>query len=256
MNIFENTTKEMFIEIYNEANYRNKLYKIGSELDFNYVIAKKIPVRNYSDKIIISDILNYEEEIEVFISFDVIKEYNGKEIIICDNFNKYFQHRNKTKRINIYDYYNPLDLRKSINAFNTYVRKENKKQISNDIKEQILNEQINPFKVKFTEILQPKFNLINFTCRINIKYKISFEDFDKLSNEYKLTNKILIENKSINKFNINIEYDLNTDKLKEFVSNLNELYDSVIETADYLKYVVYLKENYGQWFIVEFNKIE
>jgi hypothetical protein len=46
----------MVIKIYNEGN-NNKLFSIGSELKFDLVVKKSI-----------SDILNYDSEIEVFNS--------------------------------------------------------------------------------------------------------------------------------------------------------------------------------------------
>jgi len=108
MNVFDGVTKEMFIKIYNKRN-NTKLLEISEELKFDLVVIKRISVMNFKDKKIISDILNYESEIEVFNSFDVMREYNGEEIIICDNLNKYFKHRKIKKEVTIYDYYYNLN---------------------------------------------------------------------------------------------------------------------------------------------------
>jgi hypothetical protein len=264
MNVFEGVTKEMFIKMYNERNNFG-VFIIGSDLLFEYVVIKSR--RKYKQ---ISDIPNYESEIEVFNSFDVIRKYEGETIIICDNLKKYFNHRKIKKEVTIYTCYYNLKCRKSINAFNAYVKKADKIKASyeiakklieankekakklieesNEIAKKLIEEQINPFIKSIEDILEPKLSFLDFNYKTEYTYKIIVEEFDKLNKEQKLTKKHLTKNNFINSFKLNTHITKNTfndeTKLEYYVIFKNEFYDAILETAAYLKYDVYGVNDY------------
>lgn len=247
MNVFENITKEEFIERYNNAQLNDNLVRVSRELAFE-LEGKNLKSEYKRSKI--TDILNYDTEIEVFNSFDIFKEYNGQAIIICDNLNNYYSYRKINKEVDINNFYPGYPLRKSINAFNAYVKKEGKIKLSYEFKVKLLNELIKPFINSFDEIFKSKLSFLDFSYNVKTNYTIKLIEFEILSKEHKLTSKHLLENNFLECFELSVisnnEYLINDNKtkLEYYVTYQNEFYDCILETADYLNYEVYGVNSY------------
>lgn len=109
MKIFENISKEKFIEEINKNRCGSLETCFLFYVDFNYIKykTKKLALQNnnefefdfYRGKVYksIIDITNYEEELELFNSFERIRKYDGKYITIVDNYNNYLNHKNSNK---------------------------------------------------------------------------------------------------------------------------------------------------------------
>lgn len=153
------------------------------------------------------------------------------------------------KKSTIYDHYSGYLLRKSTSTFNTYIKKEEKIKLSNEIKDSLLNDQIKPFIISFDEIFKSKLSFLDFNYNIVTKYTIKLIEFEILSKEHKLTKKHLKENNFFECFELNIysnngHFNNNDTKLEYFVTYQNEFFDCILETADYLNYEVYGIYNY------------
>jgi hypothetical protein len=230
-NIFENVSKEQFIEEVNSKPLRKKEYSDRParslyaepecitffEIKVHYLInylSFKVS-RDVKNRII--DIENYEEEIEVFNSFNPIVKVDDRIFILVDNINEYFTLRGKDKMF-LYSHSSKFTKchRANFTAFLNMIKEEEKQKITAEVKieldkfEQgfitILNECLMDFK-DFNGVI--KFERHN--CRMLFG---TYNDYIRIN---RLTKEHLISNNLFDKFSIHYT------KLEHLISYLNRI---------------------------------
>lgn len=247
INLFQDVSKERFIEQLNNKN--GDLFIIGSILAFNFTKTNRI----------ITDIINFNEEIALFNSFGIIKKYNNKKYIIVENFTKYIDHR-AIKQITYQ--------RRFLNSFNNFesdifllafINRMNGHARSNELGPILIKTQQEPLKETFTKALEERFIHFDFQ---NIGFETSFEfEFEKFDGYYKngkLKDKHLSEVNVFDEFILKITgktrsflvykryYDDDNDDdyklflLDDYIKLQTEFYDCIGVVADYLGYDLYI----------------
>lgn len=248
MNIFENITKENFIRLYFKyrkttdelTTIERRICELSKYVKFEIEYEKEI--KNQRTNILsIIDIPNYDTEIQLFNSFDVFREYCGKEYIILFNLNKY----NKCKGIKKFWGYQPRYIEingydpcfSNMTEFKNYIKFQNSKKIESETYKKISEKQINSFKESFIDVLQTKLDFFDFNYNVKITFSLHFIGINKVLKKHLLKNNFLdnirldvqiVDNRIINEI-----------ELVEILKYKNEFYDCIIETGSYFGYKVY-----------------
>lgn len=260
MNIFENISKEDFIRMYNIyltpdiylttpiglSTIELEICEFSRNVEFKFTGEKRS--RNKEPYFIsIRNVLNYDTEIEFINSFDVVRDYCGKKFIVCNNIDEYFIN----KGISIYNRRRSnkkLEYIQSISKFNTYVKSQEKIKLSKEINNKLLENQINPFKESFIDVLQPKLDFLDFNYNVKTTFSFRFIELESLSSDYKLIKKHLVQNNFLDYFKLNVfsedKRKIEKIKLEELLIYKNEFYDCFIETGLYFGYEVYGDETF------------
>lgn len=257
MNIFENISKEDFIRMYNLylttqiglSTIELEICEFSRNVEFKFT-GEKRSINKEPYFISIRNVLNYDTEIEIINSFDVVRDYCGEKIIICDNVNKYFVSRGITKKLteNSRRINEKLKYIQSISKFNTYVKRQEKIKLSKEINHKLLENHINPFKESFIDVLQPKLNFLDFTYNVKTTYSFRFIELESLDSDYKLIKKHLVKNNFLDYFKLNVfsedKRKIDEIKLEKLLMYKNEFYDCFIETGSYFGYELYGDETF------------
>jgi hypothetical protein len=250
-NIFENVSKERFIEEVNSKHNNSIYYLLGSILSFNYIREK--------GKRRIIDVNNYEEEIIFFNSFEIFKKFENEIIMIEENFESYINNKNikqitfqiKLKR----KFYKKIN----IGAFKVYVdeilknrRKEEvlkiKRRRSNEISDILIEKFKNPLIEKLKKQLDESFNFFDFDNHLETTFEITFRKFERLTKENLLTDYDL-DGEVFNNFTLEI-YGKTGDffcfqdfrnkglLIDDFVKIQIEYFDIINTVAEYFGYKV------------------
>ena len=290
MKVFENLTKEKFIEEINKKHCGSLKMYIVDRIEFKYLkyktessVSKSNNSGYYSyttriqKKIV--DITNYEEELYIFNSFDCIREYDGEYIIIANNYNNYLDNKNSNKsRLN-----SDTNVMKDIETFDKYVslqetkkleqekkkllqeKKEKLKNISKEVgkvlsikKEELSNEIITVVRDAFRD-----FN--DFYNKDKLTFNLSFPKYDSYSNSHKFTEKHIVKNIFFNEFTLKIygyyhgvSKRLKGVKVEDYIDRLNTFTDCVNVVADYFEHEVYMVsyQHPNNIVVFEFNFIK
>lgn len=267
-NIFKNVSKEQFIEDVNtkplkyhydyKSNNRHPATSFDSLLN-NYLdesIVNFTDITFYSievhylffyisfevikDRNRIIDIENYEEEIEVFNSFNPIMIFEGKIYITVKNLNEYLEFRGK-EGIFLSSYTGHFGKchRANFTAFLNMIKKEEKGKISDKIAKE-LNKVKQDIDSKLDECFKDfkDFNGIYD----DVKFNILIPKYYTYCNERRLTHKHLIKNDFFDVFiftDNEIGYyerrflNNNDEKLKDMIENYNNCLESFSEYIGY-----------------------
>lgn len=246
INLFQDVSKERFIEELNNKN--GDLFIIGSILAFNFTNTNRI----------ITDIINFNEEIALFNSFGIIKKYNNKKYIIVENFTKYIDHRAIKQITYQRRFLKSFENFESDNNLLTFVNRMNDQARSNELGPILIKTQQEPLKEAFTKALEERFIHFDFQ---NSGFETSFEfDFKKFDDYYrngKLKDKHLSEVNIFDEFILLITgktktfliykryHDDHDDDnklilLDDYIKLQTEFYDCIGVVADYLGYDLYI----------------
>lgn len=280
-NIFENVSKEQFIDEVNNTPVKFREYKvhnykkeelfnrvnllknylddsIDSFTDITFFEAKVHYLFFYlsfeviRDSIRIIDIENYEEEVNVFNSFNPIVKVDDRIFILVNNLNEYLKFRGKNG-ISLYSYSSRFVKchRANLTAFLNMIKKEDKEKITAEVKIE-LDKVEQEFISKLDECLIDfkDFNgVIKFdTHNCNIHFW-KYYDYIRLS---RLTKKHLIENDLFDEFTIRFtqlerlesyfnRIDFKSHPLREYsYDKVKTVYDNYMDCfesfADYIGY--------------------
>ena len=284
MKIFENISKEKFIEEINKKYCGTLQPSFLYLIEFNYLKYKtKSSVSKSNDcsydyykgrvqrKIV--DITNYEEELELFNSFDCIREYGGEYITIVDNYNNYVAYKNSSSvRLTSSVY----KIMKDIETFDKYVslqqanklKLENKEKLKNISKEvsKILLVKKEELSNKILSVVEDSFKDFNdFDNYGRLRYSLSFSKYDSYYKANKFTKKHIIKNNFFNEFTLKIygyyygvSKRLKGVKLEDYIDRLNTFTDCVNVVADYFEHEVYMVsyQHPNNIVVFEFNFIK
>jgi hypothetical protein len=250
-NIFENVSKERFIEEVNSKHNNSIYYLLGSILSFNYIREK--------GKRRIIDVNNYEEEIIFFNSFEIFKRFDNEKILIEENFENYLNNKN-IKQITYQRRLNREFYKKrNIGAFEVYVEEtlqsrkndeilKTKNRRSNEISKILIEKFKNPLIEKLKKQLDESFNFFDFDNHLETTFKITFRKFERLTKENLLTDYDL-DGEVFNNFTIEI-YGKTGDffcfedfrnkglSIDDFVKIQTEYFDIINTVAEYFGYKV------------------
>ncbi|KIA99442.1 hypothetical protein OA93_04555 [Flavobacterium sp. KMS] len=261
MNIFEGITKEKFIEEFNKDN-NGSLSLLHINLAFDYKGLKK-SIYKYSDEIklrSITNIKNYEAEIEVFNSFKPFLKYEDKGVLIIDNYNKYLSHRSKIENelvarnhINYIADVFVLKLGKhtetkgeyfkfkNVETFNKFIKAENTRKSYNSIVKE-LNKSVEEYSDKI--LLFIKERLVEFEDEGYIhEFIIKFPVFENLEEKKKITKQHLIKNNFFDEFELTLK---GRSLIKTFCkSNTISVDDYLNLHDDFMNIMKYIGESLG-----------
>lgn len=224
MNIFEGITKEKFIEEFNKKK-NGFLSILHINLAFDYQDLKKkysygLELRS------ITNVNNYEEEIDVFNSFKPFVEYDEKPVLIIENYNKYLSYRGKLENklvgyrsINRSIKVTSISAEKLANNklwkddfdyiifddvknFDKFVKVDEKRKTYDNIVSE-LSKTVEKYAEKYKLVFIER--LIEFAdLGYEVGISLSFTEFDHLKNSKKFTKKHLKENSFTDEFKLRI----------------------------------------------------
>lgn len=267
-NIFENVSKEQFIEEGNSAKVGLSNFKgysvVGNDFSIDRVhFFKYVNFSIKKEVDLVVDILNYEDEVNFFNSFKPVTKLNGKNYIIVDNINKYYEARNK----DIITKYHSHFYIKSYNTLVRLINKEKKAIISDT-----LEDEMNSLFLKKSEEINRKLNdsILDFNdynkFGVTISPKIHFRNYGKHQDKKMFTKEHLTNDVLFDEF---IVYNIHKLKVKEskyydgvFEEIIEEFKESLEIFGEYIGYIFEEKSIYGysgsdsMCTVFEFKKIK
>lgn len=262
MNIFEGITKEKFIEEFNkEGNGSLSLLHINLVFDYKGLKTRK---GKYNDSIklkSITNVKNYEEEIEVFNSFNPFVEYNRKTVLIIENYNKYLSYRKKIENRKLpetilrpsgvgfyftnFGFYDDVKDRyrvfQDVKSFNAIVKDEDNRKLQVKIVKE-LSISIKEHKDKMILYLKERF--VEFADKgYDFDISIEFNKFNELKDDKKLKEEHLIQHNFYDEFVLNLNnrdfyekiYDFEDPMpIDEYLELTNEYLNTIKDLGEYL----------------------
>lgn len=261
MNIFEGITKEKFIEEFNKER-NGSLSSLHIKLVFDYKDLKieKAKFKKYTflKFLSISDVNNYEQEIEMFNSFKPFVEYEGKPVLIIDNYNKYLSYRDKSENklhfFNKEAYLSQLNclIFEDIVDFDKFVKSEKRKKTYEDIVKE-LDKSVEDFSNKILSKLNDRF--IEYVDNgYKLEFTLKFTEIEQLKKDRKIFKKYLTNNNFFDNFRLTLKKVFSYDTfynhenkpipIDNYIYLIEEYLSIIKEVGEYFDYEIMVHNFY------------